>query len=116
MQEEVKACRQKGQLSVADIEEHWVGVAGQEAGREQQDFLISRISTIWVVWSQTPQSSVKCKERLFQQIPHTKLSGHTAPSLRLAGGLANTYIIFLWSRYVEGSSPNKPTTMPTQPE
>ena len=41
-----------------------MGVAGQEAAREQQDFLISRISTIWVVWSQTPQSSVKC------QVPH----------------------------------------------
>lgn len=116
MQEEVKACSQKRQSSVAETEEQWVGVAGQEAAREQQDFLISRISTIWVVWSQTPQSSVKCKELLLQQIPHTKPSGHTAPSLCLAGGLANTYIIFLWSRYMEGSSPNKPTTMPTQPE
>ena len=84
MQEEVKACRQKRQLSVAEIEEQWVGVAGQENGREQQDFLISRISTIWVIWSQTPQSSVKCQERLLQQIPHTKLSGHNAPSLPCA--------------------------------
>lgn len=33
----------------------------------------------------------------------------------LGRGLSNTHIIFLWSRYMDGSSHNQQTTMPTQP-
>lgn len=104
------------QLSVAEIEEYWVGMACQEAGREDQTFSVV-VNMLGLTRCHTPQSSITSqsrKEWFFQQIPHTKRSGHTAYSLCLAGGLFNTHTTFLRSRYMEGSSPNQPTTVPTQ--
>lgn len=116
MQVEDKAWMQKRELSVAEIENTGWEWLARRLGESTKGFLISRVIMIQVAWSQTPQSSVKWKEWLLQQTPHTKLSGHAVVFLWLAGGLSNTYIIFLWSRYMEGSSPLKyPTTMLTQP-
>lgn len=57
----------------------------QEVGRKDQGFLPSRVGVIQVAWSQTPQSSAV--ERVAPPAtPHTRLSGHAAPSLRWAGG------------------------------
>lgn len=101
---------------MAEIGEYWMGVAGQEVGREGRDFLLGDFYD----WShQLSHTSITCnfseRERVTPPAKSTYQTERSHCTLPVLGrDVSNTHTVFLWSRNTEGSSPNQPTAMPTQ--